>query len=108
MSDTDEPVAWAVTPTGKDGEIDCEFVYPSAATAGDVAIGCNGVVLPLYRHPQPTLTDEEREAIEWFVGFGADRPAKAINITRTLMDRRRDGAAAATLRALLERLGGDR
>ena len=55
-----------------------------------------------------TLTDEEREAIEWFVKFGADRPAQAINITRTLMDRRRDGAAAATLRALLERLGGDK
>jgi len=50
------------------------------------------------------LTDEERGAIEWFVGFGADRPSKAVNITRTLMDRRRDGAAASTLRALLERL----
>ena len=49
------------------------------------------------------LTDAEREAIEWFVGFGADRPAKAVNITRTLMDRKRDGAAAATLRNLLQR-----
>jgi hypothetical protein len=50
-----------VTPTGKGGEIDCEFVYPCEATAGDVALGCNGVVVPLYRYP--TLTDEEREAI---------------------------------------------
>ena len=57
---TQEPVAWAVTPTGKDGEIDCEFIYPDAATAGDVALGCDGVVLPLYRPPPPTLTDEER------------------------------------------------
>jgi hypothetical protein len=56
-----EPVAWAVTPTGKDGEIDCEFVYPCEATAGDVALGCNGVVVPLYRYH--TLTDEEREAL---------------------------------------------
>jgi hypothetical protein len=23
-----------------------------------------GTILPLYRHPQPTLTDEEREAID--------------------------------------------
>jgi hypothetical protein len=95
-----------VTPKGKREEIDCEFVYPSAATAGDVALDAGGVVVPLYR--SPTLTDEEREAIEWFVGFGADRPAKAINIPRPLMVRRRDGAAAATLRALLERLGGDK
>jgi hypothetical protein len=61
MSETNEPVAWAVTPRGNNEEIDCEFVYPSAATAGDVALSCNGVVVPLYR--ALTLTDEEREAI---------------------------------------------
>jgi hypothetical protein len=85
MRDTQEPAAWAVTPTGKDGEIDCEFIYPSAATAGDVAIGCSGVVVPLYSHPQPTLTEEEREAVEWYASYGA-------------------GDHAATLRGLLERL----
>lgn len=57
MSDDQKPVAWAVTPTGKHAEIDCEFIYPDAATAGDVALGCAGVVVPLYRHQQPTLTD---------------------------------------------------
>jgi hypothetical protein len=85
-------VAWAVTPTGKDGEIDCEFVYPCEATAGDVALGCNGVVVPLYR--QSTLTDEEREAV-----------AAAI---KSLLDDPYDGAPisphAATLRNLLERM----
>lgn len=101
MNDTNEipigsagsqPVAWAVTPTGKDEEIDCEFVYPSAATAGDVALGCDGVVLPLFRPPPPanTLTDEEREAVEVVVAY---------------LDRRgvRNTAVQETLRGLLER-----
>ena len=57
-----EPVAWAVTPRGNNEEIDCEFIYPSAATAGDVALGCDGVVVPLYRHQQPTLTHPTRPA----------------------------------------------
>ena len=88
MSGTNEPVAWAVTPTGKDADIDCEFIYPSAATAGDVAIGCSGVVVPLYSHPQATLTDAEREAVEWF----ARHSNHGMSMRR-----------AATLRALLER-----
>jgi len=97
MNDTNErscasrcsqPVAWAVTPKGKDDEIDCEFVYPSAATAGDVALGCNGVVVPLYR--QPTLTDEERAA----VADAADRYAAVTP---------ESAETAATLRSLLKR-----
>jgi hypothetical protein len=56
-----QPMAWAVAPR-VDDEIDCEFVYPCEATAGDVALDAGGVVIPLYR--QPTLTDEEREAVE--------------------------------------------
>jgi hypothetical protein len=87
MSNTNEPVAWAVTPRGNNEEIDCEFVYPSAATAGDVALSCNGVVVPLYSQPQPSLTDEEREAIE----NAAD-----------LIDAKTCGDPA-TLRSLLER-----
>jgi hypothetical protein len=88
MIKTNEPVAWAVTPTGKDEEIDCEFIYPSAATAGDVALGCSGVVVPLYRHQQPTLTDDEEDAVRL-----------AYNQLRII----HAGNAAATLRALLER-----
>ena len=48
------PVAWAVTPQGRDDEIDCEFIYPDEATAGDVAADW-GVVVPLYRHPRATV-----------------------------------------------------
>jgi hypothetical protein len=48
--------------------------------------GC-GEIFPIYRQPQPTLTDEEREAIEWAstVEWGSN-------------------PHAATLRGLLERL----
>ena len=92
MSDTNEPVAWAVTPKGKDDEIDCEFVYQSAATAGDVALDAGGVVVPLYR--SPTLTDAEREAVEWAAfEFDGVRP-----------DNGRAAQQAATLRSLLSRL----
>jgi hypothetical protein len=145
MRDTQEPVAWAVTPTGKDAEIDCEFIYPDAATAGDVALDCSGVVVPLYSHPQPTLTDEEREAVCMAMNaYGennADQECAKIEATlwgllsrtgtndaktgddatecpsqgeklpereRLTMKYIRADSAAATLRALLERTGGER
>jgi hypothetical protein len=41
--------------------------------------------VPLYRHPQPTLTDAERQAVFWYAAYGA-------------------GDHAATLRSLLARL----
>jgi hypothetical protein len=72
MSGANEPVAWAVTPTGKDADIDCEFIYPDPATAGDVALGCSGVVVPLYSHPPLTLTDAEREAVAFFADIHCD------------------------------------
>lgn len=102
MSGTNEPVAWAVTPTGKREEIDCEFVYPSAATAGDVALSCNGVVVPLYR--STALTDAEWDEIEGMVSdyqeiaeFNEERchPHYAEKARRR----------AAMLIGLLERLG---
>ena len=102
MSKTNEPVAWAVTPTGKDEEVDCEFVFPSAATAGDVALGCDGVVVPLYREPQPTLTSKEREAVK--MGISS---CEQIGQYQAWADRINE-QAAATLRGLLERLGGGR
>lgn len=87
-------VAWAVVSDSLE-EIDCEFIYPDEATAGDVALDINGGVVPLYRQPQPTLTDEEREAVKsaiWDYEQNDDD----------------DGCASmvATLRGLLERLGG--
>jgi hypothetical protein len=83
-----EPVAWAVVSDSRE-EIDCEFVYPDKATAGDVALDINGGLVPLYRQPQPTLTNEEREAV-WFFA--------AIDSNDSVL-----GSHAATLRALLER-----
>ena len=90
-----EPVAWAVVSNSKE-EIDCEFVYPDSATAGDVALDSNGGVVPLYRHPQPTLTDAEREAVRYMIAAG-----KFGQRDEALTEEH-----AATLRGLLERLGG--
>ena len=87
MSDQ-EPVAWAVVSDSTE-EIDCEFVYPDPSTAGDVALDINGGVVPLYR--SPTLTDEEREAVETAVRWLEPYPQ-----------------VASTLRKLFERLGGER
>ncbi len=55
-----------------------------------------GTILPLYRQPQPTLTDEERTAIEIAIPFLPDGPYTEYDGTPR-PDRR------ATLRALLER-----
>jgi hypothetical protein len=58
-----QPVAWSVD---WGGEIDCDFVYRDRESAMDVIADndeTSGVVVPLYRQPQPALTDEEREAI---------------------------------------------
>ena len=57
-----EPVAWAVVSDSTE-QIDCEFVYPDEATAGDVALDSNGGVVPLYRDPTTAVTASEREAI---------------------------------------------
>jgi hypothetical protein len=51
-------------------------------------------IVPLYRKPQPTLTDEEREAVEWFSNFARPQNGPVI------------GRHAAALRGLLERTGG--
>ena len=83
-----EPVAYGV-------------VYPDGTTGAvgwrwedclEVA-GVSDVIVALYRHPQPTLTTEEREAVEWC----AKHARLTIGVDR-----------AATLRGLHERLGGGR
>ena len=92
MSDTQEPVAWAVLLA--DGErIYDVYDFEEEATAIDEAVTGNHGVVPLYRHPPCqdllqknfTLTADEREAIEWYANFP-------------------DGIHADTLRTLLERL----
>ena len=102
MSNTNEP---SPASAGSHGE-KCRCSLRTRLV-GDGCEHCNpALMIDILREQiaEMRLTDEERGAIEWFVGFGADRPSKAVNITRTLMDRRRDGVAARTLLALLERL----
>ena len=80
-----DPVAWRVY--AEDGSETVHLLYEQARAAADE---WNWSVEPLYRQPQPALTDEERKAIteasDFYVG------------TRT----------GVTLRGLLERLGGAR
>ena len=86
---TPEPVAWAV-------------VYPNDAVAviafkrqdAEERAAASDRIVPLYRHPQPTLTDAEREAVE--------AAARIIDAYEDEMDGFPSGAAA-TLRGLLDR-----
>ena len=95
MSEANErPVASAGSVAGE--PVAYGVVYPDGTTGAvgwrwedclEVA-GVSDVIVALYRHPQPTLTDAEREAVEdcWEWAMTADH--------RSL---------AATLRGLLER-----
>jgi hypothetical protein len=86
--DTQGPLAWWVTLPGRD--------FPYLSHIQERAIFCQNdepgsEVVPLYRQPQPTLTDEEREAI-------ADAASRYVEgITPKAQE------YAATLRGLLER-----
>lgn len=86
-----EPVAWAVAGDNGDYAAKLCFDEASAVLEADrrcmVGLRLDYVVVPLYRHPQPVLTDEEREAVEWVAGAAWYAPT-----------------ISATLRGLLERL----
>lgn len=84
-----KPLAWLAI-AGDASESMAVFLSRSDA---DVAASDYGgwFVVPLYRQPQPTLTDEERETVEVAAEAYADDHGERF---------------AATLRALLERLGG--
>ena len=61
-----QPDAWAVAWKG-DTKIDRSTVCcteDAARRRADECPALNGVAVPLYRATQPTLTDEEREAID--------------------------------------------
>ena len=90
-----QPVAWAVMLA--DGErIYDVYATEEEAKAIDEAVTGNHGFVPLYR--SPTLTDAEREAIEW-----AAREADQWEDDEPVPHQH-----AATLRGLLERLGGGR
>jgi hypothetical protein len=55
-----QPVGWGAV--ASDGSVVC-MMRRRADVASYVVDGT--LIVPLYRHPQPTLTDAEREAIAW-------------------------------------------
>jgi hypothetical protein len=57
-----EPIAWAVLLQGGDRIYDAYAIEEEAKAIDEAVTGNHGVVA-LYR--SPTLTDEEREAVEW-------------------------------------------
>jgi hypothetical protein len=89
-----QPVAWAVA-LGDKGRV-LDGIYISKAKADEVLEWRNenteygARLIPLYDLPQPTLTDEEREAIRWFAEYG---------------DLQSEARRAEVLAALLKRLG---
>ena len=86
MSDN-EPMAWAVMLPDGDRIYDVYAIEEEAKAIDEVVAGNHGVI-SLYR--SPTLTDAEREAVEWFATYGYSSDGVP-------------GRNAATLRGLLER-----
>ena len=77
-----EPIAWAVLLADGDRIYDVYAIEEEAKAIDAVVTGNHGVV-PLYR--SPTLTDEEREAVEYYIGTGGP---DAVDATlRTLLER---------------------
>jgi hypothetical protein len=58
-----EPVAWAVQFDDEDNP-DTDFLFSTLERAENWSCKRGATPVPLYRQPQPTLTDAEREAIE--------------------------------------------
>lgn len=88
MSDNQKPVAWHVIGDGY------EYSTLLEEHARAVVEEEGGTVAPLYRSPTITLTDAEREAVE----LAYSRLTADTNYA----------SVAATLRGLLERMGGER
>jgi hypothetical protein len=87
-ADTPEPVAYAVLGDGY------EYVAITPERCVAWAGENGGRTVPLYESPQPTLTDEEREAIAEAAGAYNDND-----------DDEECAKIAATLHGLLKRLG---
>jgi hypothetical protein len=95
-----EPVAWAVQFDDEDNP-DTDFLFSTLERAENWSCKRGATPVPLYRQPQPTLTDAEREAIDP-VDFGGltdeERKALAYYIGTGGPD-----TVDAALRTLLER-----
>ena len=59
-----EPIAWAVLLADGDRIYDVYAIEEEAKAIDEAVTGNHGVV-PLYRSPQPMLTDAEQLAIAW-------------------------------------------
>ena len=91
MSATQEPVAWAVVLNAIEAiSMNGGATYRVTASKDEAErIAAHAMaVVPLYERQPPTLTDAEREALEWGASFYSHH--------------------AVTLRGLLERMGGER
>ena len=94
-----DPFVWAVLDSR--GTV---VAYTCRETAEAYCNGTFNQMIPLYRQPHPTLIDEEREDVDT---SEASLMRESTDLNTPLPVRQRLGAAAATLRGLLERLGGD-
>ena len=86
----DKPVAWSVLESPHS-----LLFFDGEETAREVAFRAGVGARPLYRKPQPALTDAEREAVKSAVAEFAHYADRC----------REDGNRAAILRGLLERIG---
>ena len=89
-TNTQEPVAWAVWHLSEEAPGRIAYHKPIQSLRGTGETRDGEEFIPLYG--KPTLTDEEREAVEWF-----EEVRKPLNSFD-------DGEYVATLRKLLERL----
>ena len=95
-----EPMAWAVVLSDGQPYERCDFRWEAQAIADALPAneGVSATVVPLY--PQPTLTDEEREAVKMGIST-----SEQIGQYQQWADRL-NAQAAATLRGLLEKHNG--
>jgi hypothetical protein len=91
MSDEKEPVAWYVTGDG------WEYSTLLEEHARAVAEEEDGTVTPLYQ--LPTLTAEEREAVEWAAALEPEPNGRWTKANDETWNKR-----AATLHGILKRL----
>jgi hypothetical protein len=93
---SDEPSAWAVM------QPDSYSVFASRMLAEKMQELCaGGEIVPLYSHPQPTLTDEEREFLQALRDAYQEMANQTGSVNAAVQaDSRKN---AAIIRGLLER-----
>lgn len=88
------PVAWGLP------NADGDEIWATSLNKEAIEQHCptNQTLVPLYRHPQPTLTDEEREAIVQAIGLADWHKAYFSHLKQG------EPLPSSTLRGLLERM----